>query len=244
MKQGNLAGRRPRMFLGLAATAALLLAGASRASAGTLDQQQLIADTGFQIHTAANQAQTITAGLSGGVDQVDLFLETSGMCCPSAPLTVEIRNVDAGQPGTTVLASQTVAAAGVSTTPAFVPVVFPTPAPVVAGTQYAIVAYSTTSATNFYSWIGTMANAYAGGESFFDAPPDGSWTASGPPPHWDTAFKTYVALPATQPGPTGQPGPAGQRSRAVKRCKRRAMKQDWSKKKLRKCKKRAKRLPV
>jgi hypothetical protein len=130
----------------------------------------------------------------------------------------------------------------VSGTPAFVPVVFPTPAPVVAGTQYAIVAYSTTSTANHYGWQGTTVSSYAGGAKFHDvvSPPSGSWIASGPPPGWDTAFKTYVALPAAQP----PPGPTGQRRRAVKRCKKRAKKKDGSKKKLRKCKKRAKRLPV
>lgn len=74
----------------LACAACVLAPGA--ALGGTLDQQQ----TDFSVGTATidsgeSPAQTFTAGLSGGIDQVVLYLETSGTA--TAPLNVEIRDV-------------------------------------------------------------------------------------------------------------------------------------------------------
>src|SRR5262249_19112422 len=49
------------------------------ALAGTLDQQQTVFDVGTgTIDSGETPAQTFTAGLSGGIDQVDLYLDAHG----------------------------------------------------------------------------------------------------------------------------------------------------------------------
>ncbi|MDX6616502.1 MAG: hypothetical protein QOD60_1593 [Solirubrobacterales bacterium] len=197
------------------------------ALAGTLDQQQTDGSGGFvSMYVGQSAAQTFTAGLSGGVDQVDLDLGTSGGT-PTAPLNVEIRDVSGGFPGILVLASHSVPA--FSGAPAFMSINFATPAPVVAGTQYAIVAYSGADFSNVYTWSqSTTADPYAGGAGFrtLSSPPSGAWM----PVTGDLAFKTHVVPPMT---------PTGQRAAALKKCKHK-----HSKKKRKKCRKRAKMLPL
>src|SRR5260370_37394026 len=112
-------------------------------------------------------------------------------------MSVEVRDVSGSAPGSTVLASQSVPASGVPPAAAFVSINFAAPAPVVAGTQYAIVAYSSTTPA-FYAWaFSSSTNPYPGGGDFTNGitPPSGSWI----PQSHDMAFKPYC-LPAT---PTG-----------------------------------------
>jgi hypothetical protein len=183
-----------RLSVALVALGVLALAPAA-AFAGTLDQQQPsfaagggpIAGPGLQ---PQSKAQTFTAGLSGALDRIDLALAQPST--PSVgPLTVEIRNVVVGgAPGTTVLASAAVPAASVPVVAlAFVEVPFASPAAVVAGGQYAIVAY--TGGTDFYSWGRAGADLYPGGTAFnsFASPPS-TWF---PFADEDFAFRTYVA---------------------------------------------------
>src|SRR5215213_8887946 len=157
-------GQRPGSFrrrwwsVALVALGVLALAPAG-AWAQTLDQQQPSFAAGSQRITGPSRgpdslAQTFTAGLSGGLDRVDLALAQASI--PSVgPLTVEIRNVDdSGAPGTDVLASIDVPAESVpiggNDALAFVEVQFDSPADVAAGGQYAIVAY--TGGDDFYQW--------------------------------------------------------------------------------------------
>ncbi len=173
------------------------------ALAGALDQQQNDASgPGTTVDVTQSLAQTFTAGLGGGLDQVDLELRRSAGV-PTAPLIVEIRDVSGSTPGTTILASHSLPASAVtSLTGAFVPISFATPAPVSAGLRYAIVAYSATTGGNLYAWGGSPAatNPYAGGAAFFvsNSPPTGSWTSVGTR---DLAFKTYVTPPADKTPP-------------------------------------------
>ena len=197
-------------------------------------------------------AQTFTAGLSGGADQVDLSLLKSGT--PTAPLIVELRDASGGMPGSTVLASQSVPQTSVAGTATFLTINFPTPAPVVAGTQYAIVAYSATTFPNQYIWTESAnanPNPYPGGMFLFtsNSPPSGSW---GSAPLEDLAFKTYVVVPpppTTTPPVTTSPvtaptvAPTGQRDAALKKCKKK-FKRTHNKKAFKKCKKKANLLPV
>jgi hypothetical protein len=200
----------------------------SVALAGTLDQQQTDGPAYSDIYSSASLAQSFTAGVSGGVDQVDLYLSSPG--APTAPLSVEIRDVYAGAPGVIVLASHSVPASGFPA--AFMSIKFATPAPVVAGTQYAIVAYSSTGISNPYLWFVSTANPYAGGQKFAGpSPPSlGSWSGY---PTGDLAFKTYVVPPVTTSSPTGQ------RAAALKKCKHK-----HSKRKRKKCRKTANLLPA
>jgi hypothetical protein len=191
-----------RLFLmASAACAALVLGAAAPASAGTLDQQQ----TGFDsfssgaINSNESLAQTFTAGITGQVDQADLVL--SKFFSPTEPVTVEIRNVAGGVPGSTVLASTSIPLSAIPADPnaAFVPATFGAPAPVTAGTQYALVAWST-AMTGSLGWsFRSGTNPYAGGAGLNDqiSPPDGVWNT---PPGDDFAFKTYV-VPSPPPVP-------------------------------------------
>ena len=77
--------------------------------AGTLDQQQTnFGGTDLTISSVSSWAQTFTAGVSGKLDQFDLFLSKTGS--PSAPLSIEVRDVSAGALGGTVLASSSLPA--------------------------------------------------------------------------------------------------------------------------------------
>jgi hypothetical protein len=226
---------------------AACLAAPGTALAGTLDQQQTdISGAASSLSAAgaltASAAQTFTAGLTGGLDQVDLAVQQNGV--PTQDLTIEVQATSAGAPNGTVLATKAVSASTVIGSPTqFVPIIFPTPAPVVAGTQYAIVAYTADASGNGYMWRASNSSpdptSYAGGGAFF--------AGSSPPTSWSTvtgvdqAFKTYVAPPVVSPPTptTSAPGRTGQRAAALKKCKRKRNKQARSR-----CKKKANRLPV
>jgi hypothetical protein len=240
--------RNGAVLIAVVAASAICLAVPGAALAGTLDQEQTdmsgpaqgVNGNGMLTVSAA---QTFRAGLTGVLDQVDLSLAKNGS--PAGDLTVELRATIGGQPGGAVLASQAVPVTAVTTgsSLAFVPVVFSTPASVVAGTQYAIVAY--TDDTNGYSWgaspnSGPNPTAYEDGEAFVaDSSPPSTWAAF---TGVDQAFKTYVApppaVPPTSPT-TSAPGPTGQRAAALKKCKKKR-----SKPARKKCKKKANKLPV
>jgi hypothetical protein len=189
--------RKRRLSVALVALSLLALAPAS-AFGQTLDQQQTDFTAGGEPVNGPGRggdsaAQTFTAGLSGALDRVDLALSQASTPAVG-PLTVEIRNVDAsGAPGETVLASTDVpqpdVPTGGSQALAFVEVPFDSPATVVAGGQYAIVAYP--GGSDFYQWGRSGADLYAGGSRFdsFESPPV-TWR---PPSSNDFAFRTYVA---------------------------------------------------
>jgi hypothetical protein len=221
-----------RGVLGAAVLASLLLGPPGSASAGTLDQQQTASDVFGYVSSSQSLAQTFTAGISGGLDRVDLFLNHTDS--PTEGITVEIHDVASGAPGSAVLAANGIPASAIGTTAAFVSVPFASPAPVTAGTQYAIVAYSADPG-NSYDWFYANGNVYPGGNQLYtgDSPPTSAspWV---PVTGADHAFKTYVAPPAK----------TGQRAAALKSCKKRARKHNWSKKRLKKCKRKARRLPV
>ena len=104
------------VVLAAAVSAAFLLGAAASASAGTLDQQQTnTSGSGLDAESTQTIAQTFTAGLSGKLDQVDLHLgKLNG---PTAPLSIELRDVSGGLPGSTILASQSVPQPSVPASP-------------------------------------------------------------------------------------------------------------------------------
>jgi hypothetical protein len=246
--------RSRAVLIAVAVASASCLAVPGAALAGTLDQQQTdISGAGQGVNNngvlSISAAQTFTAGISGGLDQVDLSLAKNGS--PVAALTVELQSTIGLLPDGTVLGTQTVPASSVTSgsSLAFVPVVFPTPVPVVAGTQYAIVAY--VADTNGYNWGASPdsspdPSAYSGGEAFFasSSPPSTTWIPfTGDLDEVDQAFRTYVA-PPTPSAPPSSPtpptsAPTGQRAAALKKCKRKRTKQAR-----RKCRKKASKLPV
>lgn len=192
----------------IAAFAALLAPG-SASAVGTLDQQQTVVESEYPIVGALQPsavgvnslAATFTAGATGALVRVDLFLSKQE---PSLPLSVEITAVNSGEEpeSANVLAATTVPATEVHESVAggsFVPITFAPAAAVTAGTKYAIVAY--TLGSGFYYWGGSRTDVYAGGSSWLSktSPPSTWQPFPGFPPGLDFAFKTYVAPP---PKPT------------------------------------------
>ncbi len=183
----------------------VLASGAIAAQADTLDQQQTGAIIAQGIAGPSNmypvsEAQTFTAGLSGWIGRVQLWV--SGDDSDTGGLTVEIRTVSSGAPSATVLASTSVPAAAISSTGGWAEADFSSPAPVSSGTQYAIVAYA--GGSDVLGWYSENGNPYAGGEQYFSsASPPSSWTAT--TSSTDLAFREYVesSLPGTA---TAAPG--------------------------------------
>lgn len=171
------------------ATLALLAPGTARA--GAPDQQQTSTAGGATlINSNVALAQTFTAGISGNLDQVDLFLSTG----ISQPLTVQIETVTmTGAPSGTVLASESVPAASVPDggPGAWVSIPISPPAAVTATTQYAIVT-PTVPPAELYNWWRSASDVYAGGTAFDNTLGFG-WSAR----PFDLAFQTYVAAPST-----------------------------------------------
>ncbi|HEX5449127.1 MAG TPA: hypothetical protein VFW85_03635 [Gaiellaceae bacterium] len=176
----------------LAASIGVVLAfPALASSAGTLDQSDTneICCSGSNISTTFTEAQTFTAGLTGELDEADITLSNN-----SGSVTVAIEGLTAGFPDPTkVLASRTLSLSGLpflGQPPVFTPFVFATGAPVTAGTQYAIVA-STSSAGSF-AWNVDNSGSYPGGSEMFSI---GGvfWTPSSN----DFGFRTYVSQGTT-----------------------------------------------
>ena len=174
----------------LALIAVVGLAASPAAAAGTLDQSQT--DTGgFQAGAEAVQSpgQTFTAGITGTLDQVDVFIFNFGPA--TAPLTVEIRNATGDLPGTTVLASTSLASSSVPTSLSWVSATFNPGTVVTAGTQYAIVLRSSTPPpSTAYGWRGSSSNVYPGGRAAVGDGNAANWSPTGADSDW--AFKTYV----------------------------------------------------
>jgi hypothetical protein len=169
----------------------LLVASGVANAASALDQQEPINEGAVGVGTEPG-GQTVTAGLSGTLDHVELDLGKNALAEPTLPLNVEIRNVEAGgEPGTTVLASSTVPASSVTTTEAWVPIVFALPAHVEAGKRYAIVFY-TLGAGQYAEGIGN-GNPYPAGSSWYSMTrPPTAWTSFSSVGAY--TFKTYVTV--------------------------------------------------
>jgi hypothetical protein len=196
------------------------------AVAGTLDQEQAsVAGGSDNVVGTSALAQTFTAGISGGLDQVSLYLYKTGS--PTADINIEIRDGSGSGPGSNILAGRSLPPSSILTTGAFVPVSLAAPVAVVAGTQYAIVVWSSTGNATPYNWGLAATDVYPRGGVFGTS--SGPWMSNG---SLDYAFRTYVV-------PTPTPGPTGQRAAALAKCKKK-----HSHKARKKCKKKANLLPV
>src|SRR5436190_10082178 len=145
--RGSLRGIRGPLAV-LVVLAMMLQTAGQAYAAGTLDQSQPSVNPSNGTAFVLTQepllitAQTFTAGLTGNLDQVGLAIAHAGRTASNA--NIEIRTVSGGVPTSTVIGSGTVLAAnvpqatiGVGISMLLAPLA--TPAPVVAGTQYAIV---------------------------------------------------------------------------------------------------------
>lgn len=196
----------------VAVTSAVAALGiAPPAHAGTLDQRQTVYEGSFDLGLNGPDrvaAQTITAGLTGGLDQVDLPVGYEASCQPSGPLIVQIRTVANGLPSGTVLASASLASSQVDNEVGaatdFVSVAFASPAPVTAGIAYAIVLSAPEAGDcggplAYYEWQLGADNPYPAGAAFFSANGGTTWPAFGTT---DGAFRTYVVAADLDPPET------------------------------------------
>ena len=214
-----MSGRTRSALAAVVAALSLAVVAAPASATGPLDQQQTSIGfyTGIWGPTssigppATGKAQTFTAGRSRELDQVDLHLRTYDET--SGPLRVEIRNVTADAPGSTVLASATVPAAEVPHPPndaAYVAVPFASPATVLKDSQYAIVAEA--DGSDIYDVSGDQNTSYTGGRALYSVvPPGDNWAPFDPA--FDLAFKTYVTTPAADLS-VSITGPATAKSKA------------------------------
>ncbi len=229
---------RIRHVLGalVAGTAILGLAGGALAivPAGTLDQHhecsnspQPVAPAGLvcDLHptdatyptqysttpaTTVGLGQTFTAGMTGKLQAVALYLDLRPNTNPPATFNVEIRATTAGAPSGAALATGTISTAGWPTAanaPAWMRVDFATQPSVTAGTTYAIVLPELAKdvETPWLLWEldgnNTAHPNYAGGEAYDSA--DGVWELMSSHiqisdgGNADFAFQTYMAAAAT-----------------------------------------------
>lgn len=186
--------RRCTPVLGVALAVVLLTIGMREArpalAVGPVDQQYL---GPFNSNTALFSrflyAQTFTAGRTGLLDQVALFLGHTGS---PGPLTVQIQPTSGGLPTGAVLATATVAESAVpADSLGWVLAPLAPPPLVLLGQQYAIVLSSGgDGATTFYTLLEHDANPYAGGAVVTALTATPVWSAE---PNLDLLFQTFVS---------------------------------------------------
>lgn len=163
-----------------------LMPGSALATSGVLDQSN--ASTGLSAGTASMLAQTFTAGKTGSLTEVDLFMNGDG----AHAINATIQATSGGLPNGTVLATS-----GSGTPPtgsgSWVPFSFSSQPGITSGTVYAIVF----SPGNYTAVLGSL-NTYGGGQALIY---NGSaWQpTSGAGIPLDFAFQTYVGTTASPP---------------------------------------------
>jgi hypothetical protein len=141
-------------------------------------------------------AQTLTAGVSGYLTEVDLSVGAYG--AQPIPWEVTVNTVDSGVPTGTVLASQLLASPGSAYIPPGLAVSFSAPAYLSAGEQFALVVSSPGAALGGIGvglWNGSDTESYPGGTGW--ASRDGA-TFAWDYPYYDSGFVTYMS-PTPEP---------------------------------------------
>ena len=187
-EQPHLTNRRIRRGLALVMAASFWLAAAPLAYAtDTLDQSQTA--TGFSVTVNNTQmlAQTFTAGMTGQIDQLSLFL---GQQFAAGGGAIQIQSVAAGQPSGTSL--------GATTYSGFIPAgwrdyPFGAAVSVTTGTQYAIVVIPNSASGNT-TWVSSKTDVYAGGQAWSGTQGTGTWSGLA----MDFEFETWVATGVNQ----------------------------------------------
>ena len=174
---------------------------AAPAHAGTLDQQQTIYTGSVDLGLGPDRvaAQTAPRGSRAGSTGSICTIGYEAGCEPSGPLLVQIRTVANGLPSGTVLASASLASSQVDdevgAATDFVSVAFASPAPVKAGTAYAIVLLAPEDGCGgplaYYEWQLGADNPYPTGAALFSTNGGTTFPAFGTT---DGAFRTYVDL--------------------------------------------------
>lgn len=145
-------------------------------------------DTSIQIHSTQSVGQTFTAGVSGQLKSITLYLKEGA--ATTAGLAVEIKATSGGLPTGNALATQAVPDADVPgnlQAVSAVTVTFSTPATLSANTVYAILVSSTASGGEHYQLAYDASNNYASGTGL-TATNGGTWSATS----YDISFQTVM----------------------------------------------------
>ncbi|MCU1267028.1 MAG: hypothetical protein JWM21_3346 [Acidobacteria bacterium] len=136
--------------------------------------------------------QTFRAGVTGNLTKMNVGLGLASGT--SGTITVEIRNLNGINPGTTVLATTTAGPVTNVGTAALYTVTFATPAAVVSGTSYSVVLRTSVGSTVFGVRGSTAGgSSLANGQVFTTTTSGTTWTAVAA----DLWFTTYVTPPLT-----------------------------------------------
>jgi hypothetical protein len=169
-------------------------------NAPALDQSNTAGtSTGTGFGTPAWTGQTFVAGLSGLLVQADVQLFCNGCGATPPNLTLSLRATAAGLPTGADLASVSIpGAAFASGSTVFASANFPSPASVVAGTQYALILRPVSApAGSGYFWIRSSPSTYASGSRVLSADSGTTWSAD---TTRDYNFRAYVRVGYTATG--------------------------------------------
>ena len=166
-------------------------------AATTLDQSFETGSTvGYApVKSTFSAAQAFTAGISGALTSVDLFLNYYGS--PTSTLNLDVLAASASLPTGPSLASTSVTRTDVLASGSWVTFTFSMPVNVVAGSEYALMLTSSTTVTNEYGWRVASAGG-AGRYSDSSSSGYGSYVLD---PTYSARFRTYVTTADSGPTP-------------------------------------------
>jgi hypothetical protein len=182
---------RPRLLLFV--LFAVLVGTSTAGATGTLDQSQTLVTNAKGLREGFFWAQTFTAGITGDLDQVNVFLGRVEIGPATGNIVVQIRSVDGNVPSDTVLGSGVIAEANVPLLLSATWVAAPlTSAAVVAGTKYAVVLMA--NGLSDYD-VSSAGDVYSGGEEYYQQPDafGSHWFSEGT----DMTFQTFVTPSGT-----------------------------------------------
>ena len=183
---------RRGLTLCLATTLWLAIAAPAGAAVDTLDQFQTDTKTSVTDNNTQMLAQTFTAGMTGQIDRVSVFI---GQNFTTGGGTVEIQSATGGLPSGTTLGSASYAG--------FMPAAWRdfsfAGVPVTTGTQYAIVVIPSSTSGNT-GWAAGKTTVYPGGHLWFGTQATKTWTYA-TTMGTNMAFMTWVVtgIVANQP---------------------------------------------
>jgi hypothetical protein len=243
MSKQSTVHRTRRSLLTIAiALVGLLIGGGTTAAAAEVQDAACLASSGVYLQpsmTSTRLAETFTALQTGGVTRAQFSIyKQSGS---TGDYALDVRTLDgSGLPTENVLASTAISDGSVPNGQSIISGMFSAPASIVAGQRYAL-AVSRPGGSQIAIEV-NQTNPCSDGQLFTSPGSGSAWTITGGG-NYDARFAVFVTPPSTTSTP-----PAltitGLRAAALKRCKKRAQKHDWSKERLKKCKEKARLLPV
>jgi hypothetical protein len=162
-------------------------------TSAALDQQNTsVSGSTVKIDHADWSSQTFTAGITGQLSAVDVYIYC-GACTGTTPnITVSIRATSADVPTGADLATATIPGFN-SATASYRNAAFSSPPNLTAGTRYALVVRPVSDpSVGAYSTVVSSSNSYAAGRRLTSADGGATWTGT----TRDAGFKTYVKLPS------------------------------------------------